>query len=163
MRALSLARAGGLRISPATLRACGVYRGSLGEVSIGTTYCSEVPLLFLEGQRICEKKAHSCDSKACCKTSLQWGFSSPQLCQASSCAVCSSPACCKLWGESGTRVDLLTYFLRDRGSQICRAGGLGHDNMLTLGSGVSAKEDLMWASLSRVASLPVWNRATFKP
>lgn len=96
----------------------GLGGGSLGEVSLGRRFAGRFSP-GLKGLGICEKKARSSDSKGCCKTSLQWGFSSPQLGQASS---WDRRSCCKLWRESETPVDQLNCFLGDLGPSIRRVG-----------------------------------------
>lgn len=68
--AQSLPAAGGVPVSLSYSPPIRLGGGSLGEVSLGRRFAGRFSPV-LKGLGICEKKARSCDSKGCCKTSLQ--------------------------------------------------------------------------------------------
>lgn len=134
-RAPGLAAAGrGFESLQPHCQACGVSRGALwGKLSLGRTFCWEISPSDVEGLGMCEKKAKSCDSKGCCKTGLQWGFSLPQRGQASFCD--------SLWGAEnyGVKMGLgLTRLPVFQGS-----GGTRQQNAGLMSSRGSVRKDLM--------------------
>lgn len=120
-------------------------------------FCWDVSPSVLERLGICEKKAKSCDSKDVAK----------RVCSGTSARHSSArlpPVIADLLQTLGERGTRSPFFSQGTATRRCRgnwAGGYRQRNSC-LSSRVSARKDIIGASLSRVACQPVWKKASFK-
>lgn len=102
VRALGLAASGrGSRLSSHLAGLWGLEGGSLGEVSLGATFCWEFLPLFWRGWDSARKRSRVVIQKDVAKQVC----SGASACPSSARLPPNRRSCCKLWVESGTRVD----------------------------------------------------------